>query len=92
MPSDAAEASGPTTRAGAAGTLIEVDDLNQVGYVSLLANAPIGALQNSLDDLTYWNGQFVDELVNRNAQNPFVEEGQIDEMVSTLRDVLATIE
>lgn len=57
---------------------IEVDDLNQLGYVSLLANAPIGAMQNSLDDLTYWNGQFADELVNRNAQNPFVEEGQID--------------
>jgi hypothetical protein len=57
---------------------IEVDDLNQVAYTSLLANAPIGALQNSLDDLTYWNGQFTDELINRNAQNPFVEEGQID--------------
>lgn len=57
---------------------IEVDDLNQVAYTSLLANAPIGALQNSLDDLAYWNGQFVDELINRNAANPFVEEGQID--------------
>lgn len=57
---------------------IEVADLNQVGYTSLLANAPVGALQNSLDDLTYWNAQFTDELVNRNAANPFVEEGQID--------------
>ena len=57
---------------------IEVDDLNQVAYVSLLANAPVGALQNALDDMAYWNGQFTDELVNRNAVNPFIEEGQID--------------
>ena len=57
---------------------IEVDDLNQLGYVSLLANAPVGALQGALDDLTYWNGQLTDEIINRNNVNPFAEEGQID--------------
>ena len=57
---------------------IEVDDLNSIGYVSLLANAPVGAFQDAQDDLTYWNGQFTDELTNRNGLNPFVEEGQID--------------
>lgn len=57
---------------------IEVDDLNTVGYTSLLANAPVGAFQAAQDDLTYWNAQFTDEIVNRNASNPFVEEGQID--------------
>ena len=57
---------------------IPVEELNDVGYVSLLANAPIGAFQDAQDDLTYWNGQFVDEIVNRGAANPFIEEGQID--------------
>ena len=57
---------------------IPVEELNDVGYVSLLANAPIGAFQDAQDDLTYWNAQFVDELVNRGAANPFIEEGQID--------------
>jgi hypothetical protein len=57
---------------------IEVDDLNDPGYVTLLANAAIGSFQDAQDDLTYWNGQFTDELVNRGAQNPFIEEGQID--------------
>ena len=57
---------------------IEVGDLNDPGYVTLLANAPIGSFQDAQDDLTYWNAQFTDELVNRNDVNPFVEEGQID--------------
>jgi hypothetical protein len=57
---------------------IEADDLNSPGYVSLLANAPIFAFQDAFDDLAYWNGQFTDELVNRNNLNPFAEEGQID--------------
>src|SRR3712207_4400989 len=57
---------------------IETQDLNQLGYTSLLANAPIFAFQGAHSDVAYWNGQFVDELINRNAQNPFPEEGQID--------------
>lgn len=57
---------------------IEVDDLNDPAYASLLANAPIGAFQNAQDDLTWWNAQFTDEIVNRNNVNPFVEEGEID--------------
>jgi hypothetical protein len=57
---------------------IEEGDLNSIGYVSLLANAPIFGFQSAQDDLTYWNGQFTDELINRNAVNPFIEEGQID--------------
>ncbi|HEX3159870.1 MAG TPA: RagB/SusD family nutrient uptake outer membrane protein [Gemmatimonadaceae bacterium] len=57
---------------------IEVDDLNTVGYVSLLANGPVFAFQAAHDDVAYWNGQFTDELVNRGNVNPFVEEGQID--------------
>jgi hypothetical protein len=57
---------------------IEADDLNSLGYVSLLANGAIFGFQSAQDDLTYWNGQFTDELVNRNNVNPFVEEGQID--------------
>lgn len=54
---------------------IEEGDLNGLGYVSLLANGPIFAFQAAVDDVTYWNGQFTDELVNRAV---FVEEGQID--------------
>lgn len=54
---------------------IEADDLNSLGYVSLLANAPIFGFQGAFDDVAYWNGQFTDELVNRAV---FVEEGQID--------------
>jgi hypothetical protein len=57
---------------------IEADDLNSVGYVSLLANAPIFGFQSAFDDVAYWNGQFTDEIVNRNDVNPFIEEGQID--------------
>lgn len=57
---------------------IEEPDLNNVAYTSLLANGPIYSFQDAHDDVAYWNGQFVDELVNRNAVNPFIEEGQID--------------
>jgi hypothetical protein len=57
---------------------IEAEDLNSVGYVSLLANGPIFAFQAAFDDVLYWNGQLTDELVNRANFNPFVEEGQID--------------
>ena len=57
---------------------IEEPDLNAIGYTSLLTNAAIFGVQDAFDDLAYWNGQFVDELVNRNAQNPFAEEGAID--------------
>lgn len=57
---------------------IEAADLNDVGYVSLLANGPIFAFQAAFDDVLYWNGQLTDELVNRGNVNPFVEEGQID--------------
>lgn len=54
---------------------IEADDLNTLGYVSLLANAPIFGFQGAHDDVAYWNAQFTDELVNRAG---FFEEGQID--------------
>lgn len=57
---------------------IEADDLNSLGYLSLLANGPIFAFQAAIDDVMYWNGQLTDELVNRGNFNPFVEEGQID--------------
>jgi hypothetical protein len=57
---------------------IEAGDLNDLGYLSLLANGPIFAFQSAIDDVLYWNGQFTDELVNRGNVNPFVEEGQID--------------
>ena len=54
---------------------IEVQDLNAVGYTSLLANGPIFAFQIAHTDLSYWNAQFTDELYNRAV---FSEEGQID--------------
>lgn len=57
---------------------IEEQDLNSPGYVSLLANAPQFGFQAAQDDAIYWNGQLVDEIINRNGPNPFVEEGQID--------------
>src|SRR5687768_6256737 len=57
---------------------IEEQHLNSIGYTSLLTNAAIFGLQDAQDDLTYWNGQFTDELINRNAANPVPEEGQID--------------
>jgi starch-binding outer membrane protein, SusD/RagB family len=54
---------------------VEEPDVNNVAYISLIANGPIQAFQDAHDDVTYWNGQFVDELFNRAV---FVEEGQID--------------
>lgn len=50
-------------------------DVNDPGYVALISNGPIFAFQNAIDDATYWNGQFTDEIWNREV---FVEEGQID--------------
>jgi hypothetical protein len=50
-------------------------DITDVAYVALLANGPIFAFQNAIDDVTYWNGQMTDEIWN---QDVFVEEGQID--------------
>ena len=57
---------------------VEADDLNDPAYASLIANGPIFAFQDSYDDITWWNGQFTDEIINRNGPNPFIEEGQID--------------
>ena len=57
---------------------IEEPDVNDITYVNLLANAPVFGFQTAYDDLTWWNAQLTDEIVNNNAGNPFVEEGQID--------------
>lgn len=57
---------------------VEAADLNDAPYAGLIANGPIFAFQDSWDDITWWNGQFTDEIINRNGVNPFVEEGQID--------------
>lgn len=57
---------------------VEEPDVNNIAYVNLLANAPIYGFQASYDDITWWNGQFTDEIVNNNAGNPFAEEGAID--------------
>jgi len=57
---------------------IEAIDVNDPAYVNLLANMPIFGMQDAYDDHLYWNGQMTDELTNRNAINPFIEEGQID--------------
>jgi hypothetical protein len=67
---------------------VKATDVNDPAYIALLANAPIFAFQNSIDDVTYWNGQFTDELWNRAV---FVEEGQIDrrEMYSEMTYITA---
>jgi hypothetical protein len=57
---------------------IEADDLNELGYTALLANAAQFGFQAAQDDMTYWNGQFTDEIINRQGPNPFAEEGLID--------------
>jgi hypothetical protein len=57
---------------------IEEPDVNNIAYINLLANAPVYGFQTAYDDATWWNGQLTDEIVNNNAGNPFVEEGQID--------------
>lgn len=54
---------------------VKATDVNDPTYIALLANAPIFAFQSAIDDVTYWNAQFTDELWNRAV---FVEEGQID--------------
>lgn len=57
---------------------VEADDLNNPAYAGLIAAGPIFAFQDSWDDITWWNAQFTDEIINRNGPNPFIEEGQID--------------
>ena len=57
---------------------VEATDLNNAAYANLLGAQAIFGFQNAWDDVTWWNGQLVDEIVNRNANNPFIEEGQID--------------
>ncbi|HEX6049138.1 MAG TPA: hypothetical protein VFZ21_07715 [Gemmatimonadaceae bacterium] len=57
---------------------VEADDLNTPAYANLIGAGPIFAFQASWDDVTWWNGQLTDEIVNRNNVNPFIEEGQID--------------
>lgn len=54
---------------------VKETDVNDPAYIALIANGPIFAFQNAIDDVTYWNGQFTDEIWNREV---FVEEGQID--------------
>lgn len=54
---------------------VQVDDVNSPAYAGLIANGPIYAYQLAHTEITYWNGQLVDELFNRAV---FVEEGQID--------------
>jgi SusD/RagB-like outer membrane lipoprotein len=54
---------------------VEEPDVNNPAYVTLIANGAVFALQNSLDDVAYWNGQLADEIFNREV---FIEEGQID--------------
>jgi len=57
---------------------VEATDLNNAAYANLLGAQAIFGFQNAWDDVTWWNGQLVDEIVNRNNTNPFIEEGQID--------------
>jgi starch-binding outer membrane protein, SusD/RagB family len=57
---------------------VEAEDLNDAAYASLIGNGPVFAFQDSWDDITWWNGQLTDEIINRNGPNPFIEEGQID--------------
>jgi hypothetical protein len=54
---------------------IEEPDVNNPAYVNLIAAWPIGAFQDAQDDVTYWTGQFADEIWNREV---FAEEGEID--------------
>jgi hypothetical protein len=54
---------------------IEEPDVNNPAYVNLIAAWPIGAFQDAQDDVTYWTGQFTDEIYNREV---FIEEGEID--------------
>jgi len=54
---------------------VEEPEVNSPTYVAIIANGPIFAFQDAHDDVAYWNGQFTDEIFNREV---FVEEGQID--------------
>ncbi|MEO7648444.1 MAG: hypothetical protein ABIV11_09455 [Gemmatimonadaceae bacterium] len=54
---------------------VQEPDVNVPAYANLIANGPIFGYQTALSQNTYWNGQFTDELFNREV---FVEEGQID--------------
>lgn len=54
---------------------VEETDVTNPAYITLIANGPIAAFQDAIDDVTYWNAQFTDEIFNREV---FVEEGQID--------------
>lgn len=54
---------------------IEEQDVNNPAYANLIALWPVGAFQDAQDDVTYWTGQFTDEIYNREV---FVEEGEID--------------
>jgi hypothetical protein len=54
---------------------VEEPDVNDPAYITLIANGPQALFQDAIDDVTYWNGQFTDEIFNREV---FVEEGQID--------------
>ena len=54
---------------------VREQDLNDPAYIALISNGPIFAFQSAIDDVTYWNAQFTDEIYN---QDVFVEEGQID--------------
>jgi hypothetical protein len=54
---------------------VQETDVNDPAYLTLIANGPIFAFQFAHTEVTYWNGQFTDELFNRAT---FIEEGQID--------------
>ena len=54
---------------------VKATEVNDPTYIALLANGPVFAFQTAIDDVTYWNAQFTDEIWNRAV---FVEEGQID--------------
>jgi starch-binding outer membrane protein, SusD/RagB family len=54
---------------------VEEPDVTDPAYITLIANGSQAAFQDAIDDVTYWNGQFTDEIFNREV---FIEEGQID--------------
>jgi starch-binding outer membrane protein, SusD/RagB family len=54
---------------------VEEGDVTDPAYVTLIANGAQAAFQDAIDDVTYWNAQFTDEIFNREV---FIEEGQID--------------
>ncbi len=54
---------------------VEEPDVTNPAYTGLISNGPIFAFQFAHSEVTYWNGQFTDELFNRAT---FIEEGEID--------------